>query len=161
MDKKIQKAQRFPNTVQPGVDDLAEWRQQLEDENIQEVLLENELKGLKAGDKTQNLNEDASQQLAHDNARRYDQLKRRKDQLEADISVYESRMDELRATSLNALPWALKRKKLIHEMVQTDARNNKMRDKIKALREDIDVLKDQVARLERRVDFVQDKGTKQ
>ena len=41
--------------------------------------------------------------------------------------------------------------------LQTDARNNQMRDKIKVLREDIDVLRDQVARLERRVDFVKGK----
>ena len=58
------------------------------------------------------------------------------------------------------LSWPLKRKKLIHDMVQTDARNNQMRDKIKELHEDIDVLKDQVARLERRVDFAQGKNTK-
>ncbi len=50
---------------------------------------------------------------------------------------------------------------MIHEMVQTDARNNQMRDKIKVLREDIDVLRDQVAKLERRVNFVQGKDTKQ
>ena len=59
-----------------------------------------------------------------------------------------------------ALSWPLKKKKLIHEMVQTDARNNQMRDKIKVLKEDIEVLRDQVARLERRVDFVQGQGPK-
>ena len=52
----------------------------------------------------------------------------------------------------------MKKKKLVHEMVQTDARNNQMRDKIKVLREDIDILRDQVARLERRVDFAQGKS---
>ena len=45
-------------------------------------------------------------------------------------------------------------------MVLTDARNNKLKEKIKSLREDIDVLKDQVARLERRVDFAQGKELK-
>ena len=32
-----------------------------------------------------------------------------------------------------ALSWPLKRKKLVHEMVQMDARNNQMRDNIKVL----------------------------
>ena len=53
-----------------------------------------------------------------------------------------------------ALSWPAKKKKLVHEMVQADARNNQVREKIKVLREDIDVLKDQVARLERRINFV-------
>ena len=153
LDKKVSEAQRPQNTLQPKVDDqLGQWRKQLEDESKQEVILENELNGLKAGDKTQYLNKD--DRMAGDNARRYDQLKRRKDRLEAEIRDYESRLDGLREISQKTLPWTLKRKQLVHEMVQTDARNNKMRDKIKVLREDIDVLKDQVARLERRVDFV-------
>jgi predicted nucleic acid-binding Zn-ribbon protein len=52
-----------------------------------------------------------------------------------------------------ALSWPLKKKQLVHELVQTDARNDRIRDKIKVLKEDIDVLRDQVAGLERRVDF--------
>ena len=188
-DNKIQKAQRSQNTGLPRVgDQLSQWRKLLENENRQEVLLENELKVLKTADKTQNFNEDAIElqnkklearlgilqsqklrhikkysntQLAQDNVRMYDQLKKRKDELEANIGVYESRMDELRESSLMAMSWTLKRKKLIHDMVQTDARNNKMRDKIKVLREDIDVLKDQVIKLERRVNFVKEQAAKQ
>ena len=56
---------------------------------------------------------------------------------------------------------ARQEKELVHEMVQIDARNNKMRDNIKELHEDIDVLRDQVAKLERRVDFAKGQGTKQ
>ncbi len=179
----------IPQTVAkpPDDDQLGSWRKQLEDQTRQEVLLENELGALKTGDKTQNLNMDAIdeqnrqleahldilrlQQLRHlrsssddiqvqANARKYAQLKEHKDQLEAKINAYEARLDGLRESSLMALSWPLKRKNLIHEMVQADARNNQMRDKIKTLREDIDVLRDQVARLERRVDFVQGNGTK-
>ena len=45
-------------------------------------------------------------------------------------------------------------------MVQKDARNNQLREKIKILREDVDVLKDQVAKLERRVNFMQGQNIK-
>ena len=180
-----QKAQAPKNTIQPqGDDQLSQWRKQLEDENKQEVLLENELADLKTGGKMQNLNVDAIEeenkqlearldilrlqkfqhekkssdiQLAQANERKYDQLKRRKDQLEANINAYELRMDELRQSSVMSLSWSLKKKKMVHEMVLKDARNNQMRDKIKALREDIDVLREQVARLERRIDFAKGK----
>jgi chromosome segregation ATPase len=178
-----QQAQISQETVQTPVDDqLTQWRQQLEDENKQEVLLENELGALKTGDKTQNLNVDAIdeenkqlearlnllqlQKLQHDkkssdvqladaSRRMYYKIKGRKDLLEANITAYETRMDQLREYSLMALSWPLKKKKMIHEMVQTDARNNQMRDKIKVLQEDIGLLRDQVAKLERRVDFAQ------
>jgi chromosome segregation ATPase len=170
----------------PGAqeDELTPWRKQLEDDNRQEVLLENEWRNLKTGAQMKNLNVDALEEenkqlearlnilqlqklqhirkssdmvLAQANARRYDQLRKRKDELETSINAYESRLDELRQSSLLALSWPAKKKKLIHDMVQVDARNNQMRDNIKVLREDIDVLRDQVARLERRVDFVQGK----
>ena len=91
----------------------------------------------------------------------YRSLKSGKSSSRPNINAYESRMDDLRESSLMALSWPVKKKKLIHEMVQTDARNNQMREKIKVLREDIDVLRDQVAKLERRVDFVQGKDTQQ
>jgi len=131
-------AQPSQNTAQPRADDqLVQLRKQLEDQSKQEVLLENE-----AG------------------AGRYGELKKRKEELEADISAYELRMDGLKQSSLTALSWPLKKKKMVHEMVLIDARNNQMRSKIKVLREDIDVLRDQVARLERRVDFVKDQSIK-
>jgi len=173
------------NTPQPKIDDqLIQLRKQLEDQNKQEVLLENELGTLKTGGKTQDLNVDALdsenrqleahldilrlQKLQHEkrssdttlaqaNGRMFDTLKRRKEILEAKIYAYEMRLDQLRESSLMAMSWQAQKKKLVHEMVQTDARNNQMRDKIKVLREDIDILRDQVAKLERRVDFVKGK----
>ena len=184
-----QKVQVSQNIEKPkGDDQLAQWRKRLEDENRQEALLENQLEAIKRGGESQHLNidviKDQNKQLearlnflqmerlrhlkkssaeiqAQANARKYDQLKKHKDQLEADINAYESRLNELRESSLTELSWPVKRKKLIKEMVQADARNNKLRDKIKELKEDIDVLRDQVARLERRVDFAQGKGTRQ
>ena len=160
---------------------LAQLRNQLEDENKKEVLLENELEVLKGGGKIQNSNTNtidfqnqeleahldvlrlkklrheekiSDDQISRANGRRYEDLKRRKDELEININAYEKRLDELRESSLMVLSWNFKKKKLIHEMVQTDARNNQMRDKIKVLHEDIDVLKDQVNQLERRVKSV-------
>ena len=125
-------------------DQLTQWHKQLEDESAQEVLLKNELNA----------------RLSEANARMYDQLKRRKEQLETSIYVYESRMEELRQSSLRALPWPLRKKELISEIAQIRTRNNQMRGKIKALREGIDVLRDQVAGLERRVDSVGGQVTK-
>jgi chromosome segregation ATPase len=143
-DLKRKQSQAGDKIQQPPVEDqLPQLRKELEDETRQEVLLENELEDLKAGGKIQN--PDAGS------------LKDRKKELESDIYAYESRMDELRRSYLTASSWPLKKKELVHEMVQVDARNNKMRDQIKGLHEDIDVLKDQVAKLERRVDFAQGK----
>ena len=182
------KASIAQNTQQAQADDLSQWRKQLEDENKQEALLEKELIDLKTSNKAQNLNgqqiEEQNKELeahlailqeqklqhlkkysdiqqAQAQATRYEQLEKRKNQLEENISVYESRMDALRESSLMELSWTLKRKKLVHEMVQMDARNNKLREKIKGLREDIDVLKDQVSKLERRLDFVKRQDTMQ
>jgi hypothetical protein len=183
-----QKIQTPQGTTQAqSQDQLTELRKQLEEANKQEVLLENQLGALKTGDKTQHLNVDAVEEenrkleaqldilrlqklhhekqssdttLAQANARMYGQLRRRKEQLEASIYAYEMRMDQLRESSLVALSWPLKKKRLVHEMVQKDAHNNQMRDKIKDLREDIEVLRDQVAKLERRVDFSQGKNQK-
>ncbi len=163
-----------------GNNDLTQWRQQLEDESKQEVVLENELKDLQAGNNTQNLKEEdiiaqnkileARLELlragqispgsnypeaqADYHVRMVDQLKGRKEELEAKISAYESRMEQLKESSLLSLSWTQKRKRLIHEMVVTDARNNQMREKIKVLHEDIDVLNQQIAMLEHRLNFV-------
>ena len=182
---KIQDEQATQNPAAQKVDQLTPWRKQLEDANRQEVLLENELQALKSQDTTKVLNQDAIDEenkelqarldvlrlqklhqvkraseatQAQANARRYQELKTRKDALEANINAYELRLAELKEGSLMALSWPLKKKKLIHEMVIKDARNNQIRDRIKSLHEDIDVLRDQVGRLERRINFVQDKG---
>lgn len=151
-------------TLQPQAEDqLPGLRKQLEDDNKQEVLLENELGALRNGDKIQSLQDEtklsntAMRQASGAHGDRYDKLKKRKEELEADINAYELRLYDLRQSSLVALSWTLKKKKLVHTMVQIDARNNQMRDKIKELREDIDVLRDQVARLERRVNFAKGK----
>ncbi len=93
---------------------------------------------LKTGDKTQNLNVDAVneqnkqlearldilrlQKLRHNkessgrghgqtNARKYEQLKKRKDQLEANINAYELRLDELRESFVDGLVMAGKGKR--------------------------------------------------
>lgn len=180
---KSQAQPAAPTSVDDG---LSTWRKQLEDASQQEAILGSELETLKTGDKSQNVNvttiEDQNRQLearldmlrlqklrhlhgfsdtleSKANALRYDQLRKRRDLLEANISAYESRLDSLRESSLMSLSWPLKKKRMVHELVQKDAFNNQMRGKIKVLREDIDVLKDQVARLERRLDFAKDKSS--
>jgi chromosome segregation ATPase len=186
---KIQQVSIVQNKAQPQAElQLPQLRGQLEDETRREVLLENELDALKTGGQTPNLDLGAIeaenqrlqdrldglrlQKLQHENKLsgvplseankgRYDRLKEEKEQLESNIYAYESRMDGLRQSYLTALPWPLEKKKMVHDMVRLDARNNKMRDQIKSLHEDIDVLKDQVARLERRVNFAQGKGADQ
>jgi len=180
------KTQKASNTVQPSLDDqLPPLQKQLESEMRQEVILENKLVALAKGDKTQSLNADAveaqnkqlqsylealqSRKLQQDrvspnpeasraNKIMFERLKNRKLELEADIQAFESRLDGLKETSLADLSWPLKRKNLIHTMVEMDSRNAQMRAEIKVLSEDIGVLNDQINRLERRVSFIQ--GTK-
>jgi len=177
---QLEQKQETPTPAVPIIDgQLTDLRRQVEEENKQEAILEDQLSSLKSGGQAHNLNKDAmarqnrqlelrlkdlqeqkpktSPQKAGDlvRQRKYDELKKRKDQLEAAISAYEKRMDQLKYSSGLTAPWANQRKKLIHAMVQKDARNNQLREKIKMLREDVDILKDQVARLERRVNFMQ------
>lgn len=136
-------------------DEMSQLRKQLETENKQEALLNNQLESLRTGTKMQVL----KQHTAGD-ARKYDKLNKRKEELEASIQAYELRMDQLRQSSLSNLVWPSKKKELVHEMAELDARNNGIRDNIKGLKEDIDVLKDQVAKLERRLNFMQGKDIK-
>ena len=191
LHQQAQQQKSEATSAKPGIkpaDQLSQLRAQMEEQSRQEVLLENQLSALKVGGKTQNLNADAidgenkllearldllrlqklrhakrsaDTELSQANARLYDHLKRRKDQLEANIYAYESRMEELRHSSLLAMSWPMRKKQLVHMLVQLDSRNNQMRSGIKSLREDIDVLRDQVARLERRLDFAQGRDSKQ
>jgi chromosome segregation ATPase len=186
---KAQQVAAIQNKPQPQAEvQLPDLRKQLENETRQEVLLENELEALKSGGNTPNLDVTAIgsenqrlqdrldllrlQKLQHENnlsgkpssqsdTGRYDRLKGQKKQLESQIYAYESRMDQLRQSYLTALSWPLEKKKMVHDMVRIDARNNKMQGQIKALHEDIDVLKDQVAKLERQLNFAKGKVTDQ
>lgn len=171
--------QAGPKNVAPATEQIEDLRKQLEDATKEEVLLENQLNGLKENGGAQNpdtdkINEEnkalearldalrlkqlslsgTSDAAAKANQEAFTQLTERKSQLEEGISVYERRLDKLRESLMMSLSWPLTKKKLIHEVVQTDARNNQIRNKIKQLREDIEVLRDQVARLEHRLDFV-------
>lgn len=185
LHQQAQKQQPKPvETPAPttGDDQINQWRKQLEDQSKQEVILENELSDLKTGNKTQDLNADdierqnrllearldilRLQKMRHisrspvpppsePKARRYNQLKQRKDELLFKINAYAMRLDKLRESSLMALSWSVKKKQMVHELVAKDAHNNQMRQQIKDLHEDIDLLREQVGKLERRVDFAQ------
>ncbi len=120
---------------------LGQLRQQLEDESTQEVLLENILAALKKGGTY--------------SAPTLKDLNAHKQELKREIYANVLRLEDLRDSSLMGLSWPLMKKTLVHRMVLIDARNNQMRSQIKGLKEDIDVLRDQIAKLERRADFVQ------
>lgn len=177
--REPKKANPTPEAVGAPDGQLTDLRRQLEEEKKQEVILEDQLSSLKSGGPSQNLDvhaiEEVNKQLEAQlkdlqeqklkkfpgetlgisQQRKYDELKKRKDQLEDAIRAYEKRLDQLKYSSGFASSWAVEKKKLIHAMVQKDARNNQLREKIKILREDVDILKDQVAKLERRVNFMQ------
>jgi hypothetical protein len=173
-----------PPLPQPELNEqLSDLRQRLEEEKKQEVILENKLSVLRSpaqapdqnADRIEEQNKQLSMRLqelrdqkrvlqarlpdaarAMVNQQKYAELKKRKEQLEADINAYAYRMDQLKESSLlTTMPWPVEKKKLIHVMVQKDARNNQLREKIKMLREDVEILKDQVAKFERRVNFMQ------
>lgn len=172
--------------INPQADEqLIQLRKQLDEETRQEVLLENELKSLKttgsgkivkvADVEAENkkleahlyamqLQEERNRKARSDarlsqvSALMYNRLKKHKEELESKIYAYEMQMEEFKKLSLSGLSGKVKKNLLVHQVVQMDASNNKMREKIKVYQEDIDVLKDQVARLERRVDFAQGKN---
>jgi hypothetical protein len=189
LKRKLPRSRPKAQEEAPMNDQLGQLRKELEEETTQEVLLENALEALKAGgSKAQDMtvgsieaeNQELEsrldylrlQKLRHVNrslftpASRPDQredgrFKERKRKLESQVYDYEERMEDLRRSYLMALSGPVEKKKLVHVMVELDARNDRIKDQIKVLHEDIDVLKDQVARLERRVNFAQGKDEQQ
>jgi phage shock protein A len=90
---------------------------------------------------------------------RYNKLRERKLTLESQISLAEAKAATLKRSMLASnQPWPEQKKTLIHEMVQADARNSQLREKVGGLREDIDILRDKIGKLERRLNFTQGKG---
>ncbi|MDE2028392.1 MAG: hypothetical protein KGK03_03580 [Candidatus Omnitrophica bacterium] len=120
---------------------LEPWHKQLEDENRKEAVLTKQLKDLKST---------AMDPVALKDLRRQ-KLQERKEELETDINAYEMRLDELRTSALDALSWETRKKELVHEMAQVDARNNQMQGQVKVLQEDVAVLKSRVFLLQRQI----------
>lgn len=170
----------------PQLDGL---RKQLEEAKAQEVALENQLAELKDNQQgssleANTLDEDNKvltnrlEMLRQQKAQRekdaasaintsalakerYYKMTAQKALLEEKIRMFESKADALKQVILDSrLPWPTQKKKMIHDMVQADARNSQLREKIGNLREDIVILQDQIAKMERRINFMQDRNLK-
>mgnify|MGYP003394180813 CR=1 FL=1 len=74
-----------------------------------------------------------------------------KAKLESRIHQFENKMNSLKSSSGFSVTWTKEKKKLIHEVVQMDARNSQLRGKINNLREDIALLKEGVNNLQKKV----------
>ncbi len=186
---KVSELETQRNTAQqppaPSVqEDLNGVRAQLEQEKANEVAIEQEVEDFKKGQNQQQANEGGlaqanrelqsrldvlrqqkAQQQAQptggqDNKERYYELQRRKSELDDKIRDYERRIDQMKDSLVTDISWSAKKKKLIHDMVQKDARNQEMREKINDLREDVEILHDHVDKLERRVNLGPSKSKK-
>ncbi len=82
-----------------------------------------------------------------------------KTQLEEKIRQFEIKINALKNMPSVKNDWPAQKKKLVHQIVQNDARNHQLREKINSIREDIGLLKDQVASLEKKVNFSKAKST--
>ncbi len=158
----------------PADDELTLLRKQLEQEKANEVTLEQQIKGSKqhkedTGDLKARLEVLRRQKLdlekqiltgpsQQSNKDRYYEMSHKKAELESRIWDFEGRINSLKNPAIFGLSWATQKKKIIHDIVQSDARNTQLREKINTLREDIALLRDQVGKLERRVNFNQGAG---
>lgn len=74
-----------------------------------------------------------------------------KAKLESKIHRFENQINMLKNASGVSVSWAAQKKKLIHDVVQMDAHNAQLREKINNLRQDIALLKEQVDTLQKQV----------
>ncbi len=89
---------------------------------------------------------------------KYNAMMSRKKDLEEKIKVYERQIDVLKDPSNFTLTWDKEKKRLINSMAQADSRNQQLRGKIDDIKNDIAILRDSIAKLERRVNFEQGVG---
>ncbi len=80
-------------------------------------------------------------------------MQTKKDELEKKIRAFESRIESLKSTSVVSGSWAAARKEMVRAVVQGDARNKKLANEIKELKENIALLRSQIGVLEKRVLF--------
>lgn len=165
----------------PSPEDLNQLRKQLEKEKVNEAALEAKINEYSKSATTQHLDANA---LRHENSQlqarvetyqkevifrrkaasspknndKYQAMLSRKHDLEEKIKAYEARIDMLKNPANFTLSWDKQKKTLIRSMVQADASNQQLKSKIENIKEDIAVLRDQVAKLERRINFGQGKG---
>lgn len=77
----------------------------------------------------------------------------KKEELEVKIRAFEKRIEVLKSSSSLDSSWSAGRKEMVHAIVQGDARNKKLVNEIKELKENITLLKTQIGVLEKRVLF--------
>ncbi|MBI3602360.1 MAG: hypothetical protein HY209_05660 [Candidatus Omnitrophica bacterium] len=82
----------------------------------------------------------------------YGQLSLKKMVLEDKIQKFEVQLTHLRKASALKFSWSQERKQLIHQMTQADSHNIRLHRQVEHLRENIALLKNQVAILEYRKD---------
>ncbi len=187
---KLSEALQAPAAVnEEAAAQLNEVRKQLEEAKSQEAFLENQIAGLKDNKValasqhnvldeenrtlSNHLEELRQQKIQREKAvaqakgasaaykDRYYQLKKHKALLEGQIRSYEVKAALLKKSIVDSnLPWPAQKKRIIHEMVQEDARNSQLREKITDIREDISILREGVTRMERRISAVEEKSNK-
>ena len=154
-----------PSVVAPQVPsadaELDGLHQQLEAEKTKEVYLEDELARMTGG-RARPVGPVVQAAAPNNAAREQDrerimQVLRKKDELEAKIRDHERSLKAAQGISRGNI----EKKKIIHDIVQADARNQGLREGIARLREDVALLRDQIGKLERRSGLVLNKdGTR-
>lgn len=81
----------------------------------------------------------------------YDLMMQQKAQLEANIRAFEARINTLKDLKAAGFSPEGQNKELVREVVRVDARNTQMRQKVNNLREDIVILREQIAVLEKKM----------
>ena len=186
---KLGEALQAPSAINvEAAAQLDEVRKQLEEAKAQEAMLENQIAALKdnksalashsgldeenrvLGNRLESLRqqkvqrEKAAMQAKSASAvykDRYYQLKKHKALLEEQIRSYEVKASLMKKSIIDSnLPWPAQKKRMIHEMVQEDARNSQLREKITDIREDISILREGVTRMERRISAMEPKDNK-
>jgi chromosome segregation ATPase len=87
---------------------------------------------------------------------RFEAMTQQKSELEAQIKEFEGKIEKLKDPG--ALSFSMQKKKIIKEVVEADARKEQLSQKINDLKEDISILREQTATLERKVNFRKGKG---
>ena len=103
--------------------------------------------------------EDLQKKINADNnqakVERFKQLSSKKQELEDKIKHIEDQLNDLRSMDALGQLGKQRQKQTLHRMIQVDSRNAQMRQKISDLHEDVAVLKEQINRLERKLQFTQ------
>lgn len=152
--------------------ELRRLRRDLEEQKKQEVLQERKLSEMdgQAVDPELKLLQDNVDALRKEKARllkinsqrqnsttnsraRYTAMVQQKLKLVAKVRELENQLNALKDPTAFGLGWGLERKKMVKEIVKADARNKQLRSMVNNLKEDIAVLREQVANRQKMVSY--------